>query len=172
MERTKKRILISVTLALLVLEVGFGVYLAFERKYEYALSKLSLPVDSVKEIQTDTDREFEIASLFSAEEPFPDNQRSVATKKPDARAVTLRNPRATSAASPLAVNPRTKRPVATAPAIPVVAQKQNKSGTQAPIYSASRNETPRSDDKSLIAKSISTLKKPFGWMKTVVSKLR
>lgn len=168
----KKRIFISIALAVFLLEVGFGVYVAFERKHESALNSLILPIDSVKPIQTDTGRELEIASLLLAEDFAADNKVIVAAKKPIGRPASSSNPvkklapTSIAAAKPSSLRTRIEpeRQTATLKANEIRDSPADDSNTQ--------REASRTDNKSFIAKTQTILKKPFGWIKAIGSKLR
>lgn len=173
----KKRILISVVLALFLLEVGFGVYVAFERKYEYALNRLNLPVDSVKPISSDTDRDPEIADLLPADDFVADTHVVVAAKRPSTRPVITNSAGKKILATSLTAN---------RPAIAVSKTEPNKQQPNKQTISTktseireipatdsnSQKESPRTDNKSFIAKTQTIFKKPFGWIKAIGSKLR
>lgn len=169
----KKRILISVALAVFVLEVGFGVYVAFERKYESALNSLNLPIDSVKEIQTATDRELELASLLPAEDIIADTHASVVAKKPIARAVNLLKTESKLVATNVPAKRQTKSVVKAESGKQMVAVKAAENREiPATDLNARKEEPQRPENKSFIAKTQTILKKPFGWIKAIGSKLR
>lgn len=171
-KRMKKRILISVILAVFLVEIGFGVYVAFERKYESALNALNLPIDSVKQIQTDTDRELEIAALLSEEDSFAETQVVVAQKKTSDRPIDT-NSSARKVVPASSASSRPSKSVAkleTNKQVVAVNVIENREIPSTDLNS--QKETPRTENKSFIAKTQTILKKPFGWIKAIGSKLR
>lgn len=167
----KKRILISVVLAVLLVEVGFGVYVAFERKYEYALNRLELPKDSVEEIETGTDRELDVASILSTEGFVAETPVAVKANRVLARSIRPDNVVKRSSSTQVGVNKVARPSVRTRPN-KLVADKVGAT-REMPVRTVFvKSETARSDDKSLVAKTLSTLKKPFGWIKSIGSKMR
>lgn len=168
----KKRILISFALAVLLLEVGFGVYVAFERKYESALSGLVLPIDSVKPIHVDTDRELEIASLLPVEDFVADTQVIAAAKKAGARSASSGNGVKKSATTSIAAAKPSRLRARTAPDKQTVALKTNELREIGAYDASSQKEISRTDNRSFIAKTQTIIKKPFGWMKAIASKMR
>ncbi|MFN0279615.1 MAG: hypothetical protein ACKVRN_13620 [Pyrinomonadaceae bacterium] len=168
----KKRILISFALVVLLLEVGFGVYVAFERKHQSALSALVLPIDSVKPIQIDADRELQLASLSSGEDLLGDTRTDIVAKSFRNRAVGPKNavkkPALTSIAATKPSKLRTRaEPGKLAVAIRTTEVREVPAGD-----ANTQKEASRTDNKSFIAKTQTILKKPLGWIKTIGSKLR
>lgn len=168
----KNRIFISIALAVFLLEVGFGVYVAFERKHESALNSLILPIDAVKPIQTDTDRELEIASLLLAEDLVADNQVIVAAKKLSGRPSSSGNTVKKLAPTSIAAAKPSRLRTHMEPERQTVALKTNDIREIPADDSNSQKEASRTDNKSFIAKTQTILKKPFGWIKAIGSKLR
>ncbi|MGB7201961.1 MAG: hypothetical protein WBD16_06795 [Pyrinomonadaceae bacterium] len=173
----KKRILISFAVAVFLLEVGFGVYVAFERKYEYALNRLSLPVDSVKPISSDTDRDLEIANLLPEDDFVADAHVVLAAKRPSTRPVITNSAGKKISATSLAPD----RPVISVAKTEPNKQQPDKQTSSTKTSETreipatdlnSQKESPRTDNKSFIAKTQTILKKPFGWIKAIGSKLR
>lgn len=179
-EIMKKHVLVSAALAVLLLEVGFGVYVAFERKYESALSSLVLPVDSVKPVQIDADRDLEVASLSPVEDLVADTQVVAAAKKPVAQPVAqLVRPKyaeimhvSTTPVATRAVEKRAKFRADTEPSKQAVAINTT-AVREVPSADLNTHKEPvRAENKSFIAKTQTILKKPFGWIKAIGSKLR
>lgn len=166
----KKRIFISVALAVLLVEVGFGVYVAFERKYESALNALNLPIDSVKEIEADTDREFEIASLYVADDFTVDTRTVVKSRKAHRLGSNDAVRKPNSTLSP--VNRAVRSEPKTQSNKPVEAVRVTENREIPPTGVEAQKESPRTENRSFIAKTLSTLKKPFGWVKAIGSKMR
>lgn len=168
----KKRILISLAVAVFLLEVGFGVYVAFERKYEYALNKLSLPMDSVKPIQTDTDREPEVASLLPAEDFVADTHTDIIAKSPRTRPVSPKNAAKKPVSMSIGATKPSKLRTRTEPDKQAAALKTNEIREVPAADPNTQKEASGTDNKSFIAKTQTILKKPFGWIKAIGSKLR
>lgn len=172
----KKRILISVVLTVFLLEVGFGVSVALERKYESALNSINLPLDAVKQIETDNDRELEMASLLPAEDFFADTHVSVAAKRPPALPIKSNKPGRKIVPASLNDKP-TAKPVVRTRTEPIVssqlvAEKNTETFETLETDPLAKKETPRTENKSFIAKTQTILKKPFSWIKAIGSKLR
>lgn len=172
----KKRVLVSVALAVLLIEVGFGVYVAFERKYESALNSLVLPVDSVKPILIDTYGEHEIASVLPEEDIVLDTPAFVTTKKPVAQPVKAKYADTKLASTPLVasgpVEKRAKLRVIAEPGKQAVVVRTTEVREVPAADLNAQKEPVRTDNKSFIAKTQTVLKKPFGWIKAIGSKLR
>lgn len=169
----KKRILISIVFTLFLIEVGFGVYVAFERKYESALNSLNLPIDSVREIKTDTGRQLEIATLLSEEDSFAETQVVVAQKRSHDRPIISPKSSVRKVISVSSISNRSSKSVAKAePDKETAAMKVTESREIPAVNFVAKKETQRAEHKSLIAKTQTILKKPFGWIKSIGSKLR
>lgn len=168
----KKRIFISFALAVLLLEVGFGVYVAFERKYEYALNSLDLPVDSVKPVLIDRNRELEMANLLPEEGLVGDTRTDVVAKSVRTRAVGPKNAVNKPALTSIAATKPSKLRAKTEPDKQVVALKTTEIREIPAGDSDTQKEASRTNNKSFIAKTQTILKKPFGWIKAIGSKLR
>ncbi|MFN0138635.1 MAG: hypothetical protein ACKVQW_00935 [Pyrinomonadaceae bacterium] len=172
----KKRVLVSVALAVLLLEVGFGVYVAFERKYESALSSLVLPVDSVKPIQIDTYREHEIASVLPEEALVDDTRAVVTARKAAAQPVKGKSADTKLASTRLVSSGPVEKPAksraGTEPPKQAVAVRISEVREVPAADLNAQKEPVRTDNKSFIAKTGTILKKPFGWIKAIGSKLR
>lgn len=168
----KKRILVSVVLAAFMVEVGFGVYVAFERKYESALNSLNLPIDSVKPIPADTDRELEVASLSAGEDFFADTQVDDTVKRLRARPVNTNNVGKKLITPSIAAQRQTKSINRIDPNKLVAVNKTTETRELPTTSLSAQKEPQRSEDKSLVTKTLSALKKPFGWIKSIGSKLR
>lgn len=166
----KKRIFISVALAVLLVEVGFGVYVAFERKYESALNALNLPIDSVKKIEADTDREFEVASLYVADDFTVDTRTVVKSRKARQLGSNDGVKKPDSTLSP--VNRAVKSEPKTQSNRPVVAVRVTENREIPPAGVEAQKESSRAENRSFIAKAQTILKKPFGWIKAIGSKMR
>lgn len=172
----KKRILISFLVAVFFLEVGFGVYVAFERKYESALSSLVLPIDSVQPILIDTDREVEIASLLPEEALVDDTRAVVTARKAVARPVKGKSADTKLASTPLVssrpLEKRARLRAIAEPGTQAVAARTTEVREVPAAELNAQKEPVRTDNKSFIAKTGTILKKPFGWIKAIGSKLR
>lgn len=168
----KKHILISFALVALLLEVGFGVYIAFERKYESALNSLNLPIDSVREIQTDNGRELEIAALLPAGDSFIDTQVVVAQKKTSDRSINTNSPAGKVVPSSSASSRSSRSVAKTGLSKGLVAVKVIENREVPATNFVAKKELPSTENKSFIAKTQTILKKPFGWIKAIGSKLR
>lgn len=162
----KKRVLISAALVVLLLEIGFGVYVAFERKYESGLNAISLPVDAVKQIQTDTD--IEMAKTFRDDDLLPEAEVKPAARKFNVRNIDAKHivSKTTASAEKRIIKPVFQKAATTNKQL--VAAKMSESA-EIPVTEI---ETPRSENRSLIARTLPIVKKPFGWIKALGSKLR
>jgi hypothetical protein len=174
-----KEIMRSIVLAIIsvgLVQVSFQVYMAIDRSdAEYRAMRSS---EIVERIPT---ADLTIAGLPEAEDDSPGLPNvvhsSVSTPRPhppSARNPTLavftprRHRETRPLFQPVVIHVRTVE----VPKLQSIATAIEKRGETRPPPVLTRREGPPSDNRSLIAKAIPMIKKPFEWIKGLASKLR
>jgi hypothetical protein len=164
----KKLILASVFFAVFLLEVAFGVYVAYERRYEYQLSRDTKFADIKNSVAS-----VEIETLPIAEPDF--SQPNIVEPQPSKKEVNRLSIDLTAKAPASLSKPKVAN-YKPAVAVSTGARKQieNVSEQKTPPTEiietnyAAKEIKPTKTNKSFMA----ILKKPLGWIKSVGSKLK
>ncbi|GEM_PF-5252419 len=190
----KKKILISGVLVVFLLEVAFGVHVAFQRRYESGLIaqkrkveealpvvKIDQPFPEFAQLNRD-DRLFEsqteeiadIATIDSRK----DLDRTITNVAGDAKKKTNRKVSRKSVKTPIGSESAIAYNAGKADEFKAQTDGNKSVATNLEPPTAISTETgaepepSMSEKKSLLAKTASVIKKPFGWIKTLGSKLK
>ena len=189
----KKLILASGIFVVFLLEVGFGVYVAFERRYESGLNARNKAIQEVELIPTSDSTaglppdDSTVAYLDEPEESVPAAKSYQSIQQSEPRTALpnhtkKRNSpiskvkRSAVAIEPVTITYRVSEPYQ------FKTREENKiQRTQAKkiaIATAPQKAEPqkkelrKAENKSFIAKTVPIIKKPYDWLKALASKLR